>query len=114
MEFPCPLQSVVRNELTLPHRRFGLLGGRHNNCSHVPETPLHVSYLQSYLNALQRWLSEWILAINLSKSTRDTLYAGRTALHAATTNNKTNLVDSNQSHQEEGSSNNGYAVSPHE
>jgi hypothetical protein len=28
-----------------------------------------VSYLQSYLNELQRWLSEWSTAINVSKST---------------------------------------------
>jgi hypothetical protein len=30
---------------------------------------LLVSYLQSYLNELQRWLSEWRIAINVSKST---------------------------------------------
>ena len=30
---------------------------------------LLVSYLESYLNDLQRWLSEWILAINVSKCT---------------------------------------------
>jgi hypothetical protein len=29
---------------------------------------LHVSYLESYLNDLQRWLSEWRIAINVSKS----------------------------------------------
>ena len=28
-----------------------------------------VNYLDSYLNDLQRWLSEWIIAINVSKST---------------------------------------------
>jgi hypothetical protein len=28
-----------------------------------------VSYLESYLNDLQRWLSEWRIAINVSKST---------------------------------------------
>jgi len=27
------------------------------------------SYLESYLNAIQRWLSEWRIAINVSKST---------------------------------------------
>jgi hypothetical protein len=27
-----------------------------------------VSYLESYLNDLQRWLSEWRIAINVSKS----------------------------------------------
>jgi hypothetical protein len=30
---------------------------------------LLVSYLESYLNDLQRWLSEWGIAINISKST---------------------------------------------
>jgi hypothetical protein len=30
---------------------------------------LHFSYLQSFLNVLQRWLSEWRIAINVSKST---------------------------------------------
>jgi len=30
---------------------------------------LLVSYLKSYLNELQRWLSEWRIAINVSKST---------------------------------------------
>jgi hypothetical protein len=29
---------------------------------------LLVSYLESYLNDLQRWLSEWRIAINISKS----------------------------------------------
>ena len=30
---------------------------------------LLVSYMDSYLNDLQRWLSEWRIAINVSKST---------------------------------------------
>ena len=30
---------------------------------------LHVSYLGSYLNDLQRWMSEWRIAVNVSKST---------------------------------------------
>jgi len=30
---------------------------------------LLVNYLESYLNDLQRWLSEWRIAINVSKST---------------------------------------------
>ena len=29
---------------------------------------LLVSYLESYLNDLQRWMSEWRIAINVSKS----------------------------------------------
>ena len=31
---------------------------------------LLVSYLESYLNDLQRWLSEWSFAINVPKSPR--------------------------------------------
>jgi hypothetical protein len=39
---------------------------------------LLVSYLESYLNDLQRWLSEWRIAINVSKSTAIILvHAGR-------------------------------------
>ena len=30
---------------------------------------LLLSYLQSYLNELQRWLSDWRIAIDVSKST---------------------------------------------
>jgi len=30
---------------------------------------LLVSYLESYLNELQRWLSEWLIAIDVPKST---------------------------------------------
>jgi len=30
---------------------------------------LLISYLESYLNDFQRWLSEWRIAINVSKST---------------------------------------------
>jgi hypothetical protein len=44
-------------------------------------TPL-VSYLQSYLNDLQRWLSEWRIAINFSKSTAIIFArAGRRFIH---------------------------------
>jgi len=36
----------------------------------TPRKPTQlVSYLESYLNDLQRWLSEWRIAINVSKST---------------------------------------------
>jgi hypothetical protein len=36
---------------------------------------LLVSYLESYLSDLQRWLSEWRIAINVSKSTRAIIFA---------------------------------------
>jgi hypothetical protein len=36
----------------------------------TPSKPsLLFSYLESYLNDLQRWLSEWRIAFNVSKST---------------------------------------------
>jgi len=36
----------------------------------TPRKPtLLISYLESYLNELQRWLSEWRIAVNVSKST---------------------------------------------
>ena len=35
--------------------------------SHRPA--LLVSYLESYLSDLERWLKEWMIAINVSKST---------------------------------------------
>jgi hypothetical protein len=35
--------------------------------SHKPK--LLVSYLESYLNDLQRWLSEWRIVVNVSKNT---------------------------------------------
>jgi hypothetical protein len=34
-----------------------------------PKPTLLVSYLESYLNDLQRWLTDWRIAINVSKST---------------------------------------------
>ena len=33
------------------------------------KTRMPLSYLESYLNDLQRWLSDWRIAINVSKST---------------------------------------------
>jgi hypothetical protein len=45
---------------------------------------LLVSYLESYLNDLQRWLSEWRLAINFSKSN---FREWRVALHPAPARN---------------------------
>jgi hypothetical protein len=38
---------------------------------------LLVSYLESYLNNLQRWVSEWRIAINVSKGTAIIALAGR-------------------------------------
>jgi len=33
------------------------------------KSTLLVSYLESYLNDIQRWLSDWRIAINVTKST---------------------------------------------
>ena len=41
------------------------------------KSTLFVSYLESYLNDLQRWLGEWRIAINLSKSTAITFARAR-------------------------------------
>ena len=92
---------------------------------------LLVSYLESYLNDLQRWLSEWTIAINVSKSTSPCW----TALHSTPTSNTlrgtnrmgrqislsgcnprytTHLVPSHQSGEEEDCAKDGYAGSPPE
>ena len=39
------------------------------DCNTSRKATLLVSYLESYLSDLQRWLSEWRIAINISKST---------------------------------------------
>ena len=83
---------------------------------------LLVSYLESYLNDLRRWLSEWRMTIKICRSTTRNR-ACRTTLHAAQTSNTirgtnpvdrqnslsgvypshmTHLVDSRLSVQEEG------------
>ena len=70
IDSPCRLQSVCqRHALTLAPRPVGSLRGRHGHHSHVPQATLLVIYLESQLNDFQRWLSEWRLAINVSKST---------------------------------------------
>jgi hypothetical protein len=48
---------------------------------------LLVSYLEAYLNDLQWWLSEWRIAINVTKSSADHLRASRTAIHPTPTSN---------------------------
>ena len=65
-----PLQSVCQcHALSFAPRGVGPLRGRHSHHSHVRKPTLLVSYLESYFNDLQRWLSEWRIAINVSKST---------------------------------------------
>jgi hypothetical protein len=93
---------------------------------------LLVSYPESYLNDLQRWLSEWRIVINVSKSTAIIFArAGRRFIHPRTCytvrgNNRmgrhnslsggdprytTHLVASHRSGQEEGCPAIGYAGS---
>ena len=69
----------------IPHVLFSLYVNDMPSLSHDVELALYaddkaiiatsrkptllVGYLESYLNDLQRWLSEWRIAINVSKST---------------------------------------------
>ena len=86
IDLPCAVQSVCqRHALTLAPRRVSPVRGRHDHFQHwlanlytrwsvaiiaTSRNPtLLVSYLESYLNDLQRWLSEWGIAINVSKCT---------------------------------------------
>jgi hypothetical protein len=93
---------------------------------------LLVSYLESYLNDLQRWLCEWRIAINVSKSSAiifaragrlfiqprpvtlwGTNRMGRhNSLSGGDPRYTTNLVALHRSGQEEGCSKIGYAESP--
>jgi hypothetical protein len=92
---------------------------------------LLVNYLESYLNDLQRWLNEWRITINVSKSTaiifaraerhypiptsntfRGTNRMGRyNSLSGGDAIYTTHLVASHQSGQEEGCPKVGYARS---
>ena len=45
------------------------------------EPPLFVGYVVSYVNRLQRWVKEWIIAINPSMNTRDNIRPCRTWLY---------------------------------
>jgi hypothetical protein len=54
---------------TFAPRRVSSLRRRHGRHSHIRKPTLLVRYLESYLNDLQRWLSEWRMAINVPKST---------------------------------------------
>jgi hypothetical protein len=65
------LSSLYVNDMPSPSHQVELAHYADNTAivatSHKPT--LLVSYLESYLNDLQRWLSKWKIAINVSKST---------------------------------------------
>jgi len=69
-DIPCPLQSVCqRHVFSLAPRRVGPLRGRHDHQSHVPQANA-ARQLPGVINQhLQRWLCEWRIAINVSRST---------------------------------------------
>jgi len=66
----CPLQSVCqRQALNLRHVELDLYADDMVIIAKYRKPTLLVSYLESYLNDLQRWLSAWRIAINVSKCT---------------------------------------------
>ena len=65
-----PFQSICqRYALTLEPLRVGHLRGDTSIIATSRKPSLLVSYLESYLNGHQRWLSEWKITICVSKST---------------------------------------------
>ena len=66
-DFPCPFQSV---DMPKPshHAELALYSDDTAILATSQKPMLHVSYLEFYLTDSQRWLSEWKIAINLSKS----------------------------------------------
>jgi hypothetical protein len=65
------LFSLYVNDMpsTSQHVELALYADDTANIATSCNPMLLVSYLESYLNDLQRWLSEWRIAINVSKST---------------------------------------------
>ena len=65
------LFSLYVNDMPSPsqHVELALYADDTANIATSRKPTLFVSYLESYLNDLQRWLSEWRIAINVSKST---------------------------------------------
>jgi len=65
------LFSLYVNGMPTPshHVEFALYADNTAVIATSRKPTLLVSYLESYLNDLQRWLSEWRIAINVSKST---------------------------------------------
>ena len=64
------LFSLYVNDMPSPshHVELALYANNSAVIATSRKQTLLVSYLESYLNDLQRWLSEWRIAINVSKS----------------------------------------------
>jgi len=68
INFSPVLYSLYVNDMTSPSNHVEL--AHYTAIIATSRKPtLLFSYLESYLNDLQRWLSEWRIAINVSKST---------------------------------------------
>ena len=65
----CPLSSCLYDDMPSPshHVELALYADDTAVIDTSRKPTLRVSYLQSYLNDLRRWLSEWRIAINVSK-----------------------------------------------
>jgi len=65
------LFSLYVNDITPPSHNVELALYADDTAIIAPSRKLTliVRYLESYINDLQRWLSEWRIAINVSKST---------------------------------------------
>ena len=70
IDLPCPLQSLCQRHAPPSHRVELALYADDTAIIDTSRKPtLLVSYLESYLNDLRRWLSKWRIAINVPKST---------------------------------------------
>jgi hypothetical protein len=65
------LFNLYVNDMPSPshHVEFALYAGDTAIIATSRKPTLLVSYLEAYLNDLQRWLTEWRIAIDVSKST---------------------------------------------
>jgi len=70
IDLPCPLQSVCERHAPPSHHvELALYVDDAAIIATSRKTTLLVSYLESFLNDLQGWLSEWRIAINVSRIT---------------------------------------------
>jgi hypothetical protein len=58
-----------RHTYTLPPRQGGAVVGRYDSRSHIRNPSLLVDYLGAHLGRLDRWLRDWSLTTNISKTT---------------------------------------------
>ena len=71
IDLPCSLNSVCQRHAPPPSHHVELIHCADDTAiiATSRKPTLFVSYLESCLNDLQRWLSEWRIAINVSRST---------------------------------------------